>query len=208
MELVIILDAEELPVDDQLSGALLNADQRELLTGLQIKGKVDLNAQIRYQSQDNRLNLQFRALPRAGFSMCPTRFPYRFDNVQGEIIYEDGYVHSKLLTGNNQETQLRTGLDCRFSNTGQWAFRLAPLTINQLPPNRELLDALPVNLREIVESLQIGKPFNLNGSVELLKQGMESPLLTVWNLGVILHQNRVELGVPVENIFGELRLAG
>jgi hypothetical protein len=207
-ELLIVLEAEELSVDDQLSGALLNADQRELLTGLRIKGKVDLNAQIRYFSQDNRLNLQFRALPRAGLSMCPTRFPYRFDNVQGEIIYEDGYVHSKLLTGNNLETQLRTGLDCRFSHTGQWALRLAPLTINQLPPNRELQEALPNNLREIVENLQIGKPFNLNGSVEFLKQSAESPLLTVWNLGVILHQNRIKLGFPVENIFGEIRLAG
>jgi hypothetical protein len=207
-ELLIVLEAEELPIDDQLSGALLNADQRELLTGLRIKGKVDLDAQIRYHSRDNRLNLQFRALPRAGFSMCPTRFPYRFDNVQGEIIYEDGYVHSNLLTGNNQETQLRTGLDCRFSHTGQWLLRLAPLTINQLPPNRELQDALPNNLREIVENLQIGKPFNLNGSVDFLKQGEESPLLTVWNLGMILHQNSAKLGFPIENIFGEIRLAG
>ncbi|MDR2755558.1 MAG: AsmA-like C-terminal region-containing protein [Planctomycetaceae bacterium] len=207
-ELLIFLEAEELPVDDQLAGALLNADQQELLTGLRIKGKVDLNAQIHYFSQNNQLNLRFRALPRTGFSMCPTRFPYRFDNVQGEIIYEDGYVHSKLLTGNNQETQLRTGLDCRFSNTGQWVFRLSPLTISQLPPNRELLDALPANLREIVENLQIGKSFNLNGSVEFLKQGVSSPLLTVWNLGVILHQNKVGLGIPVENIFGEIRLAG
>ncbi|MDR0338239.1 MAG: AsmA-like C-terminal region-containing protein [Planctomycetaceae bacterium] len=208
MELLILLEAEELPIDDQLAGALLNTDQRELLTGLQIKGKIDLNAQIRYHSQNNRLNLQFRALPRTGFSMCPTRFPYRFDNVQGEIVYEDGYVHSKLLTGNNQETQLRTGLDCRFSNTGQWALRLSPLTINQLPPNRELQDALPSNLREIVENLQIGKPFNLNGSVEFLKQGQNSPLLTVWNLGVILHQNSAKLGVAVDNIFGEIQLAG
>ncbi|MDR2117364.1 MAG: AsmA-like C-terminal region-containing protein [Planctomycetaceae bacterium] len=207
-DLLIILEAAELPVDEQLSGALLNADQRELLTGLRIKGKVDLNAQIRYFSQDNRLNLYFRALPRAGFSMCSTRFPYRFDNVQGEIIYEDGHVYSKLLTGNNQEAQLRTGLDCEFSKTGQWRFRLAPLTISQLPPNRELLDALPANLREIVENLQIGKAFNLNGSIEFLKQGVSSPLLTVWNFGVILHQNRVELGIPVENIFGEIHLAG
>jgi hypothetical protein len=207
-ELLIILEAEELPVDEQLSEALLNADQRELLTGLRVKGKVDLNAQIHYFSEDNRLNLWFRALPCAGLSMCPTRFPYRFDNVRGEIIYEDGHVYSNLLTGNNQETQLRTGLDCRFSNTGQCLFRLAPLTVNQLPPNRELLDALPANLREIVENLRIGKPFNLNGSVEFLKQGVSSPLLTVWNLGVILHQNSVGLGVPVENIFGEIRLAG
>jgi hypothetical protein len=207
-ELLILLEAEELPIDEQLSDALLNVDQRELLTGLQIKGKINLDAQIRYLSQDNRLNLQFRALPRTGFSMCPTRFPYRFDNVQGEIIYEDGHVYSKLLTGNNQETQLRTGLDCWFSHNGQWLLRLTPLTINQLPPNRELQDALPNNLREIVENLQIGKPFNLNGSVEFSKQGVESPLLTVWNLGVILHQNSAKLGFPIDNIFGEIRLAG
>jgi hypothetical protein len=207
-ELLIVLETEELPIDDQLAEALLNADQRELLTGLRVKGKVDLNAQIRYLSRENQLILQFHAVPRPGLSMFPTRFPYRIDNIQGEINYEDGYVHSKLLTGNNQEAQLRTGLDCRFSSNGQWALRLSPLTINQLPPNRELQEALPGHLRGIVENLQIGKPFNLNGSIELLKQGTEFPLLTVWNLGVILHQNSAGLGVPVENIFGEIRLAG
>ena len=206
-EFVLHISAEELPIDDQITQALLNPDQRQLLQSMNANGKVNLDAQIQYRTDDRNLNLSFQADPLPGLSMLPNRLPYRIENIEGTIRYENGRVFAKTLSGTHRNTRLHSGLDCRFDVEGESILRLAPLTIDQLQSNRELLDALPAHLRDFLESLEITRPFNLSGGIEY-RQSAQGEQTVVWNLNCHLHQNSAKLGMHFENIFGEIRLIG
>ena len=206
-EFVLHVSAEELPIDEQLIQALLHPDQRQLLQGLNVNGKVNLSAQIQYRTDDGQLCLNFQAIPREGLSLCSDRFPYKVENIGGEIRYENGHIFAKSLTGTHRDTTFRSGLDCQFSADGQPVLRLAPLAIERLQANRELLDALPKHLQDFLASLQITKPFNLSGGIEYQLSTQGDPI-ALWDLNWILHQNGAKLGFSVENIFGIVRLAG
>ena len=207
LEFVLHVLAEELPIDDQIIQALLNPHQRQLLQSLNVNGKVNLSAQIQYRTDDRHVNLNFQAIPRAGLSIQPDRFPYKIENVGGEIRYENGRVFAETLRGTHRNTALRSGLDCQFNREGQSILRLAPLTIDQLQADRELLDTLPHQLRDFLESLQIARPFNLSGGIEY-RQTVQGEQAVFWDLNWILHQNSAKLGMPFDNIFGTVRLRG
>ncbi|MDR2643748.1 MAG: DUF3971 domain-containing protein [Planctomycetaceae bacterium] len=207
------VQAAELPVDGQLPAALLNDSQRELLKSLQAKGKVNLSAKICYRSQNNAnndsFNLTFKTEPCAGLSIQPTRFPYRIENLRGELLYDNDTVTSKLLTGTNiAGMKISSGLMCRFDSDGKWVMRLESVDIERITVDRNLLDALPVDLKTSIESLQITQPVSLTGLIELSKDDVQKPLRSIWDTYIVLHQNRVNLGIPVQNIFGGVRLTG
>ena len=207
-EFVLNVSAEELPIDDQIIQALLNPEQRQLLQSLNVSGKVNLvEAQIKYLTDDGRLHLRFQAEPRPGLSICPDRFLYRIENIEGKIDYENGRVSSNNLKGTHRDTQLQSGFDCQFNADGQSFLRLAPLHIEQLQADRELLDALPKHLRDFLGSMQLTKPFNLSGGIEYW-QTAQGEQVARWDLNWILCQNGAKLGVPVEHIFGKIRLTG
>jgi len=207
-EFVLDVAAEELPIDDQIEQALLKPDQRQLLQSLNINGKVNLAAQIQYRTDDKKLHLHFQAVPRAGLSINPDRFPYKIENVAGEIRYEDGRVFAAApLTGTHRNTRLQSGLECLFDTEGHWVLRLEPMDIDFLIVDRELLDALPKPFQNFLESLHITRPFNLSGGIEY-RQSAQGEQAVHWNVKWILHQNSAALGFPIESIFGIVQLAG
>ena len=206
-EFVLHISAEELPLDDQLIQSLLNSDQRQLLQSLKANGKVNLSAQIQYRTDDKQLNLNFQAFPRPGLSIYPDRFPYKIEDVAGKIQYENGRVFAETLTGTHRNTKLHSGLDCRFDVEGQSVLLLSPLNIDQLQADRELLDALPKHLQDFLESMQITNPFNLSGGIEY-RQTAQGEHAARWNVRCILHQNSTKLGLPLDNMFGIVRLTG
>ena len=206
-EFVLKVSAEELSVDDQITQALLNPDQQQLLKSLNVNGRVNLDAQIQYRTNDRNLHLSFQAVPQAGLSIQPDRLPYRIEDIRGEIRYENGRVHAETLTGTHRNTRLQSKLDCRFDVEGESVLLLSPLAIDQLQANRELLDALPTHLRDFLESLEITRPFNLSGGIEY-RQNAQGEQTVRWDLNCILHQNSAKMGMHFENIFGAVRLQG
>ncbi|MDR1291466.1 MAG: hypothetical protein LBK06_09725, partial [Planctomycetaceae bacterium] len=212
-EFQLLVQAAELPVDGQIPAALLNDSQRELLTSLRAKGKVNLGAKIYYRSKnnpnDNSLNLTFKTQPCAGLSIQPTKFPYRIENLQGELLYDNDTVTSKLMSGTNHSgMKISSGLTCRFDSDGKWLMRLDAVDIERITVDRELLEALPADLKTSIESLQIAQPVSLKGLIELSKADSQKPLRSVWDIYLVLHQNSANLGIPAQNIFGGVKLTG
>jgi hypothetical protein len=212
-EFQLQVHAAELPVDGQLPAALLNDSQRELLKSFRAKGKVNLAATICYRSQNdadkNYFSLTFKTAPCAGLSIQPMQFPYRIENLRGELLYDNDTVTSKLLTGTNHAgMKISSALMCRFDSGGKWVMRLDSVDIERISVDRELLDALPSDLKTSIESLQITHPISLKGLIELSKDDVRKPLRSIWDTYIVLHQNRVNLGIPVQNIFGGVKLTG
>jgi len=207
-EFVLHVSADELPIDDQITQALLNPDQRQLLQSLNVNGKINLvEALIKYRTDDRNLNLSFHADPLPGLSIQPDRFPYKIENIGGRIQYENGRVFANILRGTHRNTQLRSGLDCRFDVEGHSVLRLESLAIDQLQTSRELLDALPEHLRDFLGSLEITRPFNLSGDIEYWQMAHGEQAVR-WDLNCILFQNSAKLGMDFENIGGSMQLRG
>ena len=206
-EFVLHVSAEELPIDDQITQALLNSDQQQLLQSLNVNGRVNLAAQIQYRTDDRNLNLSFQAVPLPGLSIQSDRVPYRIENIAGTIQYENGRVFAETLRGTHRNTRLSSRLDCWFDVEGQSILRFSSLTIDQLQVNRELLDALPEHLRDFLATLEITRPFNLSGVIEY-RQTAQGEQTVAWDLNCVLSQNSAKLGMYFENIFGIIRLTG
>ncbi len=207
-ELFIKIAATELPLDEQLAQAIPDQHQRELLASFQVNGKANIAAEVKFVTGWPQIDLRFQAIPCPAFSLQPGKFPYRLDEVQGQINYENGLISAKSLKAKNRKTEISTDLECRFTPDGRWMLTLNPLTIDQLNPDRELLDALPAGLRGLNEHLKIDQPLNLHGAIGFSKGSGDQPVVSVWDVGLILHQNSANFGFPIDHIFGELRLAG
>ena len=207
-EFVLSLLAEDLPIDEQIMHALIQPEKRQMLQSLNINGKVHLAAQIQYRTDLKHLDLKFQTAPRPGLSIYPEQFPYKIENIAGEIHYENGRIFSAIpLSGTHRDTRLRSGFDCRFSPDGQFSLHLNPMMAEHLHANKELLHALPNQLRDFLESIQLTRPFSLSGSIENL-QSRQGQQRVNWDLNWFLRQNSVHLGVPVEDICGSIRLVG
>jgi hypothetical protein len=212
-EFQLLVQAAELPVDGQIPAALLNDSQRELLTSLRAKGKVNLGARIYYRSKnnpnDNSLNLTFKTQPCTGLSIQPTKFPYRIENLHGELLYDNDTVSSKLMSGTNHSgMKISSGITCRFDSDGKWLMRLDNVDIERIAVERELLEALPSDLKTSIDALQITQPISLTGLIELSKADSQKPLRSIWDIYLVLHQNNANLGIPAQNIFGGVKLTG
>jgi hypothetical protein len=212
-EFQLFVKAVSLPIDGQLPAALLNDSHSDLLKSLQAKGKVNLEAKIYYRSQDNSNNNDFRLVfktePCAGLSIQPTKFPYRIENLQGELLYDNDTVTSKLLTGTNLNgIKISSGLMCKFDSDGKWIMRLEAVDVERIAIDKVLLEVLPVDLKTSIESLQLTQPVTLKGLIELSKDNAKKPLRTIWDIYLVLHQNTANLGVMVQNIFGGVKLVG
>ncbi|HBT76006.1 MAG TPA: hypothetical protein DEB39_03575 [Planctomycetaceae bacterium] len=209
-QFMLWLNAAGLPIDGAIQTAIPNPNHRELLHNLGAKGKVDLKATVQYFPAFNRLMLSFDADPCPGLSICPANFPYTINDVRGTISYDDnGTVRVDNFSGKNKDATFSSSLLCNFAPDGSWSLQLHSLRIEQLPPNRELQNALPPNLQTIFEQIQLKGTVNLDGFVAFSKPAHpDASMRTTWGLGIVLSRNGANLGQPVGNIFGKLYLSG
>lgn len=208
-EFFLSVNAVNLPLDGDLPKAILNPKQRDILNGVRAKGKVTLDAQISYIPSLHNLGLRFTATPLPGMSICPVHFPYPIHDVEGTITYVDGRVKVDQFRGRNKETRVASNLECRFGTQGDWSLSIDDLTVDRLPPNRELANALPSQLLAIYDSLRVQGAVNLKGWLGFSQSMRQDvPLRTEWDLDFILHNNLADLGLPTKNIFGKVSAYG
>ncbi len=85
----------------------------------------------------------------------------------------------------------------------------ASSAVDRLKADHELIPALPEGLRNAIAELKPSAPVNLRGNLKLARGAAENaPLTSEWDLTADLHQMTLEAGVKLENIYGDVRLAG
>lgn len=197
--------AGNLPADEQLTAAVTETQKHQLLKSLHIQGNVDVNAQIVYQIGDRHLDLRFQSLPRAGLSLCPDKFPYRFQNVSGNFLYENGTLRCGLVETANGDVQMQTALDFCSDAAGQSVLTLSNLHVRQLTVGSELLAALPDNLRSIIVTTGLKEPTGISGNIRFVSGAKTD---SQFDLTLFLHNNSVRFGFPADHITGRIRFTG
>ncbi len=208
-ELVFRLTGTDVPLDEELRTAL-PLEQQRLWQSFRPRGRCDLVADVRYLAGTGELGLSVQASPQPETaSIEPVYFPYRMEKLQGEFAYRDGRITFRKVKGQHGAVSISADGWCQFEPEGHWHVCLEQLCADRLQLDRDLLVALPEQLKQPLLDLNPSGPVNLNGSFELQRApGPDAPWQWQCNVKLDMHQGAIDCGLPLEHIFGSLSLAG
>ncbi len=208
-ELLLRLGAANVPLEGELRDAL-QPGMRQVWALLQPRGIIDITANVRYLDQSNLLDVTVRAEPRSDTcSLEPVRFPYRLENVQGVFSYGSGRVTFERCSAWHGPVKMACNGTCSFQPDGGWQLRLERLSVDRLRMDRQLMQALPPQLKKGLGELNATGPMSLQGGIVLTRGGNPAePMTSQWGLNVGLNQVGVDCGARLENIYGNVGISG
>ncbi|MDA7979762.1 MAG: hypothetical protein MPJ50_13425 [Pirellulales bacterium] len=207
-QLALTVSADGTALDEDLRSALPPAAQLAW-SDLKPRGDVDLHCQINYLSLSRQLDLRVDIRPiESTCSLEPQQFPYRWENISGNIAYNNGRIEFTRLHASHGETELRaTGIF--ESRGGEFLLRFDELDVDHVVADRELKSALPYALRQAVIELRPEHPFNVSGSLAFHRPSQPGgPMTAGWDLDFFLHGNTIHAGRSLENLYGRVGLQG
>ncbi len=209
-ELHLHLTGDQIPFDEDLRRALPPNVGRAWLE-LRPRGDIDLRAEINHISGSPKPSIGITINPRAeSTSIEPNFFPYLMELQSGRFSYQDGKVHMAQIRARHGQTKMLTNGDGEFLEDGSWRVRLDGLAVEKLTQLRDLTDALPAQLRSIIEYLRPSGGFALFKSTLAFSKAANrnSPVNAEWDIKLNCHQANIQAGIELNNIHGAVRLVG
>jgi hypothetical protein len=208
-ELVLRFRAVNVPLEDELRDAMPPA-MRQVWKELKPRGIVDLTAEMRYLDTTRQLNLAVRAEPRSETaSLEPLHFPYRLDKVRAVLDYRNGQAHIERLRAEHGPVKVAAEGFCRFLPDGGWHVRLQGLTVDRVRADRDLMQAVPAQLKKALVELNPSGPMDIRGTFELARgPNLGEPVRSQWDLAVGMQQLSLGGDLRLENVCGGLTLVG
>ena len=165
-------------------------------------------------------------------SINPTWFPYPINNLHGKVTVGGGVVTMEDMRGKHDGTWVTCSGTGSY-NDARWSVRLFNLLAGSVALDRELLNALPIDLAKALQDLQFQGQFMVGGEItfgseyvsdyqaQRSPQNPNYPVRTVafdesaqqkssidWNLRFDMDGAQMLVGLPIEDIFGSLFLNG
>ena len=227
-ELKLVINGRNVPLDEELRAALPDIGQRRLWDSLRPSGKIDVVADVTYDSQTRKTTLDLRAFPPKrtavdiaaampddgsanGTSIEPVSFPYRMRILDGMIHYHDGTAKLERIHAVHRKTEMHTSGSSVLRPDGSWQLSLRDLSVDQVRlhgEDHELEAALPPVLKRAVVELKPKGAINLKGAVDFSRNGPEAPLHVGWDVNLFVHLASLQVGLTLENLSGRVRLTG
>lgn len=135
-------------------------------------------------------------------------FPYQWTNVDSQLEYDGKQVHIRRLKARHGQTRLSTKGNLKYLPS-YWVLNLEDIELEDVLPNQELRDALPVGLQGTMDALLLKKRFSCYGEMQLAGSYAEVPVVTAaFDIRTSLLQNDMTAGVEVTDVTGDVRLRG
>lgn len=206
----MMFQAVNVPLDDNLKRAL-PAGAQKAWTEVTPQGQVDFTAHVSIEPGRSKpaIEVALRPCERTVSIECK-RFPYRFEQLEGLANFHDGQVNLKnIIARHGRVTYSAAEGSWGLAPEGGWVFSLSGLNADWLTYHRDLLAALPPRLQKILERLQPDGTFALYNSALSISQRSENERISAaWDINLDCHQATLHGGIPVENVFGQVRLVG
>jgi hypothetical protein len=207
-QLVLDIRANNVPIDDELRSALQPAVQR-VWDDLKPKGRINLTAKAVHVTGQADADVEVVIQPvEATVSIDPVYFQYHLDQLQGAIKYHQGQVEWKAVQGRHGSTTIRSAARFQADPSGRWHIDFSQIEADRLRADRDLLAALPTDLRRAVSQLAPTGPINMNGSLSLDRGGPSAPVTSTWDLRFDVQQTNLNCGVQLDNVRGSVRIRG
>ncbi|MBN2216214.1 MAG: AsmA-like C-terminal domain-containing protein [Pirellulales bacterium] len=209
--LVLALAGKNVLLDEDLHSAL-KPSMRQAWDNVDPQGTIDLETNLQWSVDSKKLDLVVVARPQPGTaSIKPRMFPYHMEQLAGTLVYRDGHVTLDGFRATHGRTTISGRGHWNFLPDGSWNFHMEDLSVDRLElDHRDLVQAMPARLREGLAQL------NPRGNLYLHKSTFDAhhspadgqPLRTAWDLRLGLQPGRIECGICLENLRGELSLRG
>jgi len=207
--LTLRIDAHRVPLDKQLHAAL-QPEVQQCWDEMAPRGHVDLGIDVRHLSDHPTSDIGVRITPvPATASVRLAAFPYPLKNIRGSFHYLRGQVDWHDARADHGRTKVACNGQFIKQPNGQWHLHLGGLELERLEGDRDLLDALPAELRKVVIELNPRGTINMSGAVDLRGNlGTHVPLACDWNVQFDLYQGQLDCGIQLDKIRGAVRLDG
>ena len=168
---------------------------------------------------------------RSDISINPGWFPYRIDDLVGNVLIGNGKVELTGFKGRHGRTWLVSSGTGRYS-ADAWSVTLTRMLVGSLRVTEDLLFALPAELSPSVRKMNLDGLLNVEGELTLAgsydqpnliasldpddltplpqqQTEVELPATTMaWDVRFNTSQATMFIGLPIENVFGSVRLRG
>jgi len=205
----LTFEAESVPLEAELKNAL-KPDAQQVWEHLNPRGQIDLTAHLTYPFAGTQPELTVNVRPAGeNTSLEPDFFPYSIEKLSGSATFREGGVVVEELRGQHGRTRIATRGQAATQPDGSWYFALHDLYVDRLKADHDLLVALPAGLRSVVGRLSPTGPINMRGWISLAKAAEEdAPLTSRWDLSFNVHRSSINCGLPLTNVYGDVRLRG
>jgi hypothetical protein len=202
--------ATNLPLDDSLKSALPAVGQRAW-SEINPQGRIDVGAHVVHQTGQAAPQIEIKLQPRErSVSVQLVKFPYRFEQVEGEAIYRPGRVELRNVIGRHDREvfSAESGI-WSSAPDGGWQLALRGLNIDRLTPHREFIGALPPPLQSAIARLQPSGTFGVyNSSLSFTQPANSAAMSSTWDLNIDCHQAMLRGGLSLQSVTGGVRLFG
>ncbi|MFV2069353.1 MAG: hypothetical protein ACC645_20510, partial [Pirellulales bacterium] len=207
--LTLRIDAHDVPLDKELRAAL-QPDVQRCWDDLAPRGQIDLGIDARHISGQSTTDIAVRITPIAETaSVRLAAFPYPLENVRGSFQYAQGQVSWQGAQADHGETKVACDGQFTKQPDGPWHLHLGGLEVERLQGDRDLLSALPAELRQAVIGLDPRGTINMSGAIDLrANTATHAPLTCDWDVRFDLYQAQLDCGIQLEKIRGAVRLDG
>lgn len=233
-ELQLNFSGNRLVLEDELRDALPVA-MRRVWGDVSPRGLVDVSATVRHRVGRGSPRVELEAIPHGDtVSIEPAWFPYRLEQLDGRLSWDDGVLRFAGVRGMHDRTAVAADGACRFLQDGGWHVSFTSLSAERFRADHELLSALPDGLRDAIVVVQPGGLLSLSGSLDLYAtggqesvgdvvvtevlrpgsgaqrspQGGRAPVAAAWDMLVDIQQGSLDVGLPLEHVQGSIRLVG
>ena len=169
-------------------------------------------------------------------SIHPIWFPYEINHLNGTVNIGRGQIKLTDLKGLHQKTWMVCQGDGRYSDDS-WSVKLKDLLVGSLKVDEDLLAAVPKSLAPPLSKLKLEGLLNVKGEFTVagskqMQRAAKPPTVQTagyqleqtnvqpagfsdqqstslaWDLRLDMNQAKMQIGFPLENVFGMVRLVG
>lgn len=213
--------AERLPFDEQLYNALQPAWQKSWAI-LNPIGSSNVEAQIHVRpDQPDQYHLVIDPQPETAVQLKfgPPRqpggkdnsgmFTLRMDNVKGRFVSDNGLVSMQNVTFMFYGSPVNFARgQVRVQDSGQFQLNVEQVGVKMLRLDHEqLVTIMPSVMKDFARRLDQGRPIpQISGDLGLSWSGkpQESVLCGWKNVLVVLNDNKIQAGIPLEHLQGQI----
>lgn len=210
--LVMQVRGAETSLDDDLLAAL-PPDAQSAWNQLRPYGRVNFTADVTYAVGDPKPAITLEATPTGkSVSVEPVFFPYRIEQLQGTFRLANETVTFNGVRAMHGRTRMAASGGWTPTKEGGWRFDLTQLHVDRLDANHDLRVAAPLQLRRVFDQFQPRGDFGIhNGQVAFISRPIvngQPDIRAEWDVELDCHQTDVQVGVPIEDVSGSVRLTG
>lgn len=196
---------------DETLRASLPASAQQAWAQLQPQGSVDFVSDIEHTLGSQTAEVTISATPnQRSVSIQPTCFPLRLEKLDGRFVFSGGNVQVTGLRGVHGQTAVAADALWSPAPGRGWRLVLDKIFVDRLTTERELLAAVPPELRRTLERVRPKGSMSVVGGAMVLDHpgAVGACPRAEWKLELDCLRTDLDFGAKLENVSGGLLIEG